>query len=214
LADDHRVVLEGLVSLLSPVCDLVGTVEDGRALVDSVARLDPDIVITDISLPCLNGIEALVQLRKKHARAKVIFLTMHRDQAYATRALEAGASGFVLKHSASSELLTAIRNVLKGKTYVTPLLQPDVCGQPDSARSRTCDATSHLTSRQREILRMVAEGLSAREIGSKLNISPRTVEFHRNKIKDELHLRNQSELVQFALKHGMAMTLTWVASII
>ncbi|MEW6684515.1 MAG: response regulator transcription factor [Nitrospirota bacterium] len=214
LADDHRVVVEGLVTLLTPVCDLVETVEDGRALVEAAVRLDPDIVVTDISLPRLSGIDALVQLKKKRVRAKVIFLTMHRDAAYAVRAMEAGASGFVLKHSASAELLTAIHDVLKGKTYVTPLLDNGRCGQAEPARSRTRDAASGLTPRQREVLRLVAEGRSAKEIAAALHISPRTVEFHRNKIKEELHLHNQSELVQFALKHGIAVTVTWISAVV
>jgi DNA-binding NarL/FixJ family response regulator len=211
LADDHRVVVEGLSQILSSVCDLVGVVEDGRALLDEAERLDPDIVVTDISLPRLNGIDALVQLKKKGARAKVIVLTMHRDAAYAVRALHAGASGFVLKHSASSELLAAIRDVLKGKTYVTPLLQADIRREAKSSQPRTRDAASRLTPRQREVLKLVAEGRSAKEIGAALHISPRTVEFHRNKIKEDLDLHNQSELVQFALKHGIAVTVTWIA---
>jgi DNA-binding NarL/FixJ family response regulator len=138
---------------------------------------------------------------------------MHRDAAYAVRAMEAGASGFVLKHSASSELLTAIHAVLKGKTYVTPLLETDTLRQSKPSQSRTRDAASQLTPRQREVLRLVAEGRSAKEIAVVLNISPRTVEFHRNKIKEELDLHNQSELVQFALKHGIAITVTWIAAV-
>lgn len=180
--------------------------EDGHALVEAAIRLDPDVVVTDISLPLLNGIDALVQLKKKRVRAKVIFLTMHRDAAYATRALEAGASGFVLKHSASAELLAAIHDVLKGKTYLTPLLEAGALRQAKSAaQSRNRDAVSHLTSRQREVLGLVVQGRSAKEIATALNISPRTVEFHRSKIKEELHLHSQSELVQFALKHGIAV---------
>ncbi len=213
LADDHRVVVEGLVKLLSPVCELVGTVEDGRALVEAAIRLDPDIVVTDISLPLLNGIDALVQLKKKHVRAKVIVLTMHRDAAYATRALDAGASGFVLKHSASAELLTAIREALKGRTYVTPLLESDARLAAKTTRSRTRDAASGLTARQRDVMGLVAAGRSAKEIAAALHISPRTVEFHRNEIKQVLNLRNQAELVQFALKHGIAVTVTWFTAI-
>jgi DNA-binding NarL/FixJ family response regulator len=212
LADDHRVVVEGLVSLLSPVCDLVGTVEDGRALVEAVQRLDPDIVVSDISLPLLNGIDALVQLKKKRVRAKFIFLTMHRDEAYTARAMEAGASGFVLKHSASSELLAAIREVLKGKIYITPLLERDAYREAKPSKARTRDDVSRLTPRQREVLHLVAEGRSAQEIAVLLKISPRTVEFHQNRIKEELHLGNKSELVQFALKHGIAMAVMWVGT--
>jgi DNA-binding NarL/FixJ family response regulator len=213
LADDHRVVVEGLVNFLSPTCDHVGTVEDGRALVEAAIRLDPDIVVSDISLPLLNGIDALVQLKKKRVKAKVIFLTMHRDAAYATRALEAGAAGFVIKHSASSELMTAIREVLKGNTYVTPMLGRESAPKSKGAQTRTRDAASGLTPRQREVLRLVAAGRSSNEIADALNISPRTVEFHRNKLKQELHLRNQSELVRFAIKHGIAVVAVWVAAV-
>ncbi|MFZ5876601.1 MAG: response regulator [Nitrospirota bacterium] len=210
LADDHRLVVEGLINLLSPTCDLVATVEDGRALIEAVNHLAPDIAVSDISLPVLNGIDALTELRKQRTKTKIIFLTMHRDAAYAIRALEAGASGFVLKHSASSELLTAIHEVLKGKTYLTSLLPSHLVRPP---RSQTRDETSHLTPRQREVLRMVADGMSAKEIGAALCISPRTVEFHRNKIKDDLHLHNHSELVQFAIKHRIAMAVTWIGAI-
>lgn len=209
LADDHRVVVEGLVNLLSPVCELVGTVEDGRALIEAVRRLDPDIVITDISLPLLNGLDALVQLKKMRARAKVIVLTMHRDAAYAARAMEAGASGFVLKHSASSELLAAIHAVLKGKTYVTKLIERETPRQAKPAQARTRDAVSRLTPRQREVLCLVAKGRSAKEIAEALNISPRTVEFHQHKIKEELDLHSRAEMVQFAIKHGIVTAVAW-----
>jgi DNA-binding NarL/FixJ family response regulator len=209
LADDHRVVVEGLVNLLSPVCELVGTVEDGRALIEAVRRLDPDIVVTDISLPLLNGLDALVQLKKMRARAKVIVLTMHRDAAYAARAMEAGASGFVLKHSASSELLAAIHAVLKGKTYVTTLIERETGRQAKPAQARTRDVASRLTPRQREVLCLVAKGRSAKEIAEALNISPRTVEFHQHKIKEELDLHSRAEMVQFAIKHGIVTAVAW-----
>jgi DNA-binding NarL/FixJ family response regulator len=208
LADAHRLVVEGLISLLSPSCDIVDTVEDGRALVDAVNRLDPDIVVGDISLPVLSGIDALAQLKKRRARAMFIVLTMHRDAAYAIRALEAGASGFVLKHSASSELLAAIRDALAGKRYVTPLLPPDIVDRSRrSLGARGRDPEFGLTPRQREVLRLVAEGRSAKEIGAALNISRRTVESYRHKIKDDLHLRNTAEMVQFAIKHGISPTV-------
>ena len=126
LADDHKIVSEGLRSLLEPDYELVGTVEDGRALVAAAEKLSPDVIVADISMPLLNGIEAARQLKKANSRAKIVFLTMHPDVTYATRAFEAGASGYVLKHSAASELLTAIREALKGRLYVTPIIAKDV----------------------------------------------------------------------------------------
>ncbi|MFQ5846344.1 MAG: response regulator [Candidatus Methylomirabilales bacterium] len=204
LADDHRIVVEGLRSLLEPEFELVGTVEDGRALVGAAKELDPDVIVADISMPLLNGIEAARQLKKADSRAKVIFLTMHPDVTYATRAFEAGASGYVLKHSAPSELIAAIREALRGRTYVTPMIAKDVL-QSFMDRSRQRDDPLHkLTLRQREVLQLIAEGWSAKEIASHLNISPRTVEFHKYRMMEDLGLRTNAELIQFAAKHGIS----------
>lgn len=202
LADDHKIVVEGLTNLLAPVCELVGTVEDGRALVEAVKRLQPDIAVVDISMPLLNGIEAAAQLKKAKTQTKIIFLTMHPDVTYAIRALEAGASGFVLKHSASSELLEAIREVLKGRVYVTPRIAREV-HQSFIRKSSHTKKLVDLTPRQREVLQLVAEGHSAREIGSLLKISPRTVEFHKYTIMEKLNTHSQAELIQYAIKHGI-----------
>ena len=122
LADDHRIVAEGLRGLLEPEFELVGIVEDGRALLDAAEKLRPDVIVADISMPLLNGIDSVRQIKKTHEEIKVVFLTMHPDVTYAASAFEAGASGYVLKHSAPSELVTAIQSALRGKTYVTPLL--------------------------------------------------------------------------------------------
>jgi DNA-binding NarL/FixJ family response regulator len=203
LADDHKIVVEGLRSLLEPEFDLVGTAEDGRALVATAKKLQPDVIVADISMPLLNGIEAAEQLKRAALGAKIIFLTMHPDVTYAMRALEAGASGYLLKHSAPSELVAAIREVLKGRTYVTPMIATDLL-KSLMGRSTHRDKVGRLTPRQREVLQLVAEGHSAKEIASILRISPRTVEFHKYRIMGDLGLRTNAELVQFAIKHGVA----------
>jgi len=204
LADDHKIVTEGLRSLLDPEFELVGIVEDGRALVAAAKKLNPDVIVADISMPLLNGIEAVRQLKKAGMRAKVIFLTMHPDVAYATRAFEAGASGFILKHSASSELLAAIREALRGRTYITPMIAKDLMQAYKGGSQRRQKAAPHLTPRQREVLQLVAEGHSAKEIASVLSVSARTVEFHKYRMMEELNLRSVAELIQYAIKEGIA----------
>ncbi len=194
LADDHKIVLEGLRNLLKDEFEIVGTVEDGRALVSAAKRLDPDVIVVDISMPLLNGIEAIEQLRKAGSRAKVIFLTMHSDMTYATRAFEVGASGYVLKHSAPSELITAIRQVLKGESFF-----PRQYSRERFSRKPVVQ----LTPRQREVLQLLAEGRSAKEIASILNISSRTAEFHKYRMMHDLRLKNNAELIQYAIKHGV-----------
>jgi DNA-binding NarL/FixJ family response regulator len=204
LADDHKIVVEGLRNLLEPEFELVGTVEDGRALVAAAAELRPDVIVADISMPLLNGIEAARQIKKADSGAKIVFLTMHPDVTYATRAFEAGASGYVLKHSAPSELVTAIREALKGRTYVTPMIAKDVLQSFMDRSHKREDVFHKLTPRQREILQLVTEGRSAKEIASLLNVSPRTVEFHKYRMMEDLGLRTNAELIQFAIKHGLA----------
>lgn len=196
LADDHRIVIEGLRSILETEFDLVGTAGDGRTLLAEAARHDPDVIVVDISMPLLNGIEAARQLRKSHPRAKIIVLTMHDDLIYANRALEAGAVGYVLKHSAPVELVTAIREALAGRIYVTPSIAKK---RPSGQK-----VIDPLTPRQREVLQLVAEGHSAKEIASVLHISSRTVEFHKYRIMEDLQLHSNAELVQYAIKHGIA----------
>ncbi len=196
LADDHRIVIEGLRSILEAEFDLVGTVGDGRALLAAADRHDPDVIVVDISMPLLNGLEAARRLRKSHPRAKIIVLTMHDDLTYATRALEAGASGYVLKHSAPAELVKAIREALAGRVYVAPSIA--------KKRPFRHKVTDPLTPRQREVLQLVAEGHSAKQIASVLNISARTVEFHKYRIMEDLQLHSNAELVQYAIKHGIA----------
>ena len=200
LADDHRLVADALKSLLEQEFELVAVVEDGRQLVETARRLRPDVIVADITMPHLNGIDALVQLRKDNPAVRVVFLTMHKDAAYARRALDAGACGYVLKHSAQAELFLAVRAALDGETFITPTLAGDVFH--DLKLSPT-DPAAALTPRQREILQLFAEGCSAKEIGSQLDISPRTVEFHKYQLMDSLKLQSSAELIHFAIKNGI-----------
>ncbi len=203
VADDHRILAEGLRSLLEPEFELVGIVEDGRTLVTRAQELFPDVIVADITMPLLNGIEAVGQLKKADIPAKVVFLTMHQDVTYAAKAFELGASGFVLKHSAPSELVTAIREALAGRTYVTPLIAGELMqAYRDGAHQRQ-DPTANLTSRQREVLQLFAEGRSAKEVAAILQISPRTAEFHKASIMKMLGLRTTAELAQYAIRHGI-----------
>jgi len=201
LADDHRIVAEGLRSLLEPEFELVGIVEDGRALIAAAEKLRPDVIIADISMPLLNGIEAVRQIKKTDKGVKVIFLTMHPDVTYAVSALEAGALGYVLKHSAPSELTTAVRAALKGKTYVTPLLEGEIMLSRAKGTQERREESSHLTKRQREVLQLLAEGYLAKEIASILNISTRTVEYHKYKMMKDVGMKTVADLIRYAIKH-------------
>jgi len=203
LADDHRLVAEALKSLLTPEFDLVGVVEDGRALVEAAGRLRPDVIVADVTMPHLNGIDALVQLRQAGDRVPVVFLTMHRDAAFARRALDAGASGFVLKHSAPAELVTAIRAALDGRTYLTPQLAGEVLEAMKQGPEQARDPIGSLTPRQREVLQLLAEGRSGKQIASSLGISARTVEFHKYQMMEALGVHTNAELTHFAIKHGL-----------
>jgi DNA-binding NarL/FixJ family response regulator len=201
LADDHRIVGEGLKRLLAEDFELVGMVEDGRALVAAAKKLQPDVIVADITMPHLNGIDAIAQLRKDNTHIKIVILTMHQDPAYARRALSAGASGFVLKHSAPAELVMAIHAALKGQTFITPALTSDVLQQVQHESRETSGPA--LTPRQREILQLLAEGRSAKEIALTLAVSPRTVEFHKYKMMETHGLHGNAELIHFAIKHGI-----------
>ena len=203
LADDHKIVLEGLKGLLKDEFELVGTVEDGRALVDQAALLHPDVIVADISMPKLNGIEAARQIKKADKKIKIVFLTMHPDATYAANAFDVGASGFVLKHSASSELITAIHEAMNGRTYVTPLIAGDLIRTYQGGGLPPKDLSKKISPRQQEVLQLLAEGRTAKEIASILNLSTRTVEFHKYKIMEQLNIKSSAELVQYAVKHGI-----------
>ncbi len=203
LADDHLLVAEALKSLLSEEFHLVGVVSDGRELIEAAGRLRPDVIVADIAMPHLNGIDALIRLREEGNQVPVVFLTMHRDVTYARRALEAGASGFVLKHSASVELLAALHAALEGKTYLTPQLAGEVLEAMRQGPEPASDPTAALTLRQREVLQLLAEGRSAKEIATSLSISTRTVEFHKYQMMETLGLHSTADLIHFALKNGL-----------
>jgi len=202
LADDHKIVLEGLKSLLESEFWLVGSVENGRDLLREVHRLRPEVIVVDISMPLLNGIEAVREIRKTDPDIKIIFLTMHPDVTYAARAFEAGASGYVLKHSASIELVNAIREAVKGRTYITPIIAGKLIQTYKKGNHNEDALKTKLTARQTQVLQLLAEGHSAKRAAAVMNISPRTVEFHKYRIMEELDLNTSAELIQFAIKHG------------
>ena len=203
LADDHSLVLEGLAKLVTEDCDLVGKVEDGRALLQAAQNLEPDVIVLDISMPKLNGLDAGRQLKKLIPSIKLIFLTMHADPIYAREAFQVGASGFLLKRSAASELMLAIRAVMKGQFYVTPAIAKDFLGMVTSEMPAPPAETDSLTPRQREVLQLLAEGHSTKEIAEMLNVSPKTIEFHRTQINRELNLHSTAELTRYAITHGL-----------
>lgn len=204
LADDHDIVIEGLRRVLDhPDFEIVGVVNDGRSLLRAAQDIQPDIIITDVTMPLLNGIEAVAQIRKNNQAVKIIFLTMHPDVTFATEALAAGASGYVLKNSAGDELVTAIREVMKGHVYVAKSIAEAVRHAVSSRSESWRSPLDKLTSRQREVLQLLAEGLHVKDIAIKLHVSPRTIEFHKYRIMDELGLRSGAELARFAARHGI-----------
>lgn len=203
LADDHRIVAEGLRSLLEPRYELIGIVEDGRQLREAALQLEPDVIVADITMPLLNGLDAIDQLREQGSQAKVVFLTMHRDATYAARALNSGASGFVLKHSAAQELLTAINEALAGRTFVTGSIAELMAQTPASRRGVRNTEEPLLTPRQREVLQLFAEGRTAPQVARTLRIATRTAENHKARIMQVLGVPTTAELVQYALRHGM-----------
>jgi DNA-binding NarL/FixJ family response regulator len=199
LADDHTVVAEGLATLLKNRFDLVGTVSNGSELIDAARKLRPDVIVADISMPVLSGLEALRRLKAARSEAKVIFLTMHADAQLATEAFRAGASGYVLKQSAGEELIAAIQEVLQGRTYLTPLMTKDVIAN----FTETTPPTVKLTPRQREVLRLIAEGRRMKEIGAMLQLSTRTVETHKYEMTRGLGVESTAELVRYAIQIGL-----------
>ncbi|MGH9462896.1 MAG: response regulator [Vicinamibacteria bacterium] len=203
LADDHTIVTEGLKSILDPEFELVGTAEDGRALLAAAEKLQPDVIVADITMPRLNGLDAVRALKKSNHRTKVIFLTMHSDPELATEAFRVGASGYVLKQSAGEELITAIHTVLQGKVYVTPELKQEVLEAFLRAGSDPDRTSVKLTARQREVLQLVAEGHTMKEIASALNVSTRTVETHKYDVMGKLGIETTAELIQYAIKRGI-----------
>ena len=199
LADDHTLLLGALEKLLADECDVVGQVSDGRALVTAAEELKPDVIVLDISMPLLNGVEAARQIKQKLRNVKLVFLTMNEDADLAAEAFRAGASAYLLKRSATSELPLAIREVMQGRSYVTPLVTE---GLVESLLQPEARKPAHeLTPRQREVLQLLAEGRSMKEVASVLNLTPRTVAFHKYRMMDELKVKSTAELVQYAVKH-------------
>ena len=203
LADDHTLVLEGLKKILENDFEPVGSAENGRDLLRLAEELKPDVVLLDISMPLLNGIDACKQLVKASPQSKVIFVTMHADADYVAEAFRSGASGYLLKRSAGSELVNAIHEVLKGRCYVTPLVTREALSPLLGNGLDNRKLSSMLTSRQREVLQLVAEGRSVKEIASVLQISAKTVEFHKCALMERLDIHTTAELTRYAIEHGL-----------
>jgi len=205
IADDHSILLAGLCKLMEDSCEVVGMVEDGRTLVEAARHLQPDLILLDISMPFLNGLNAARQIKKLLPDAKLLFLTMHSSATYATEALKAGASGYLLKQSAATELPQAIEAVLKGHTYLAPAITGPILkkvsrpGQPEIK-----SALMDLTPRQREVLQLIAEGKSTKEVAYLLGVSVKTVDFHKARIMEQLDLHSTPALIKFAFAEGLA----------
>ena len=204
LADDHTMFSQGLQSLLEDDFDLVGAVADGEALVEAARRLNPDVIIVDISMPVMNGLDAVRQLKKDGATAKIIFLTMHADDRLLAEAFRCGGSGYVLKQSAGEELITGIGKVLAGQKYVTPLIVTEWAEDLTKRVRGTQKLT--LTPRQREVLQLVIEGCTMKEIATRLGISTRTAESHKYEMMEGFGVETTAELIQYAVKLGLTST--------
>lgn len=206
IGEDHQLVLEGIRRIVDPECLILGTAGNGRDLLALVAEHDPDIVLIDIGLPLLNGIEVARQIHRQHTRTKIICVTMQVSQDYVREAFEAGVSAYVLKQAAATELLSAIREVQQGRFFVSSMIRDRFLGPGVQIDQSPAKLFSALTPRQREVLQLVAEGKSAKEIGAILFISVKTVEFHKKHLMEELNLRSTAELIRYAVEHG------WVSS--
>jgi DNA-binding NarL/FixJ family response regulator len=203
LADDHTIVTEGLAGLLAKHdFDVVGTVGDGHQLIDAAKRLRPDVIVTDLSMPGLTGLDVLARLKADHVESKVIVLTMHDDPDVASLAIRGGASGFLLKESAGDELVAAIRQALQGHVYLTPALTRDVMARMSGSTGAT---EPQLTVRQRDVLRLIVKGQRMKEIAANLGLSVRTVETHKYEMMEVLGLHSTAELVRYALDHRLTL---------
>lgn len=200
LADDHRLLCEAFTKLLEPHCEVVGTVGDGREVLLLAPKLSPDIVVLDIAMPKLNGLDTACQLREKMPGVKIIFLTMNEDPDMMVEAFRIGASGYLLKNSATTELLHAIKEVYQGRTYVTSLFAKELAGV-NLQKPGNSSAKFELSTRQREVLQLLAEGRSMKEVAQLLKITPRTVAFHKYSMMKDLKIETNSELVQYAIRN-------------
>jgi len=195
-------LLQAFEKLLQPDFEVVGTVGDGRALLAAALELKPDVIVLDIAMPLLNGMVAGERLKQMIPEVKLIFLTVNEDPAFASEAMRIGASGYLLKSSAASELFHAIEVALEGRTYVTPMIMQDMVTSLANGRQPN-EASAKLTTRQREVLQLLAEGHSMKEVANILDLSPRTIAFHKYRIMEALSLKTNADLVQFAIKHGI-----------
>lgn len=206
MADDHSIFLAGVRKLIEDQCEVVGTVEDGRALLEAAERLKPELILLDISMPLLNGLEAARHLKKTLPETKLLFLTMHASSRYATEAFKVGAHGFLLKQSAASELPQAIIALMQGKHYLTPSIAKPVIDQAlKSVETPTIKGgMDELTARQREILQLIGEGKGTKEIATLLNLSVKTVQFHKTCLMQQLDIHTTAELMRYAITQGLA----------
>jgi len=201
LADDHALLLGAFEKLLAEECDVVGQVSDGRALVEAAENLKPDVVVLDISMPLLNGLEAGRQIKQKLKKTKLVFLTMNEDADLAAEAFRSGASAYLLKRSGASELAMAVREVMRGRSYITPLVAEGLVGSllhPEDHKP-----AHELTPRQREVLQLLAEGHSMKQVASVLKLTPRTVAFHKYRMMEQLQVHSTAALIQFAVREGL-----------
>jgi DNA-binding NarL/FixJ family response regulator len=199
LADDHELLLGAFEKLLTPDFEIVGQVADGRSLVDAAEKLRPDVIVLDIAMPQLNGLDAARKIKQSVRDAKLVFVTMNEDGDLAAEAFRAGASAYLLKRSAASELATAIREVMQGRSYVTPLVTEGLVGSLLHIENHP--GSHELTSRQREVLQLLAEGNSMKEVAAVLKLTPRTVAFHKYQMMDQLHIKSTAELIRYAVRH-------------
>jgi DNA-binding NarL/FixJ family response regulator len=202
LADDHTILLDAFKRLLEPQYAVVGTVSDGRALIDAARRLKPDVIVADISMPRLNGLDACEELIEKLPDTRLIFLTVNEDPDVAADAFRRGAAGFLLKKAAASELFTALERVLNGRAYITPLIS----SEPMAVfieRAQHGGGRHQLSLRQREVLQLLAEGRSMKEAADLLKVSPRTIAFHKYTMMEQLGYKTGAELVQYAVRLGL-----------
>jgi len=199
IADDHTMLVEAFEKLLSPECDVIAKVADGRALLAAVDELHPDVVVLDLSMPLLNGLDAARQIKQSHPTVRLVFVTMNEDPDLAAQAFRMGGAAYLLKRSAGSELLTAIREAMRHRSYVTPLVTEGMLGSLMHAQGDS--STPQLTARQREVLQLLAEGKSMKEVASILNVAPRTVAFHKYRMMEQLKIKTNAELIQYAIRH-------------
>ena len=199
VADDHTLVAEACVKLLEPEFEVLATVRDGQALVEAAEQMKPDVIVADIAMPLMNGLDACEQIKKKLKTVKIVYLTMNEDKDLAAEAFRRGASGYLLKTSAASELPLVVRTVIKNKKYVSPLITRDLVGLLIEA-DRKHPGQEKLTARQKQVVQLLAEGRPMKEVATILHITPRTVAFHKYRVMGILGLRSNADLVQYALR--------------